>query len=160
MKFSDSWVIDSCSVMPDSLQPMDCSLSGSSFHGILQARLLEWVAISFSKWSSRKGKNNLRWQNSGHLGKERRNWLGKSQKEISRMTKCSISCFEWWLHRFIQLPKFTALSPTNYCIIHKLYHNNRKKNLRNTVYLLNMIPLQNLYLKGNLKILSFILQNF
>ena len=27
---------------------MDCSLSGSSLHGILQARVLEWVAISFS----------------------------------------------------------------------------------------------------------------
>ena len=28
--------------------PMDCSLPGSSLHGILQARVLEWVAISFS----------------------------------------------------------------------------------------------------------------
>ena len=28
---------------------MDCSLPGSSVHGILQARILEWVAISFSK---------------------------------------------------------------------------------------------------------------
>ena len=29
--------------------PMDCSLPGSSVHGILQARVLEWVAIPFSK---------------------------------------------------------------------------------------------------------------
>ena len=29
--------------------PMDCSLPGSSIHGILQARILEWVAISFSR---------------------------------------------------------------------------------------------------------------
>jgi len=28
--------------------PMDCSLPGSSDHGIFQARVLEWVAISFS----------------------------------------------------------------------------------------------------------------
>ena len=28
--------------------PMDCSLPGSSVHGIFQARILEWVAISFS----------------------------------------------------------------------------------------------------------------
>ena len=28
--------------------PMDCSPQGSSVHGILQARILEWVAISFS----------------------------------------------------------------------------------------------------------------
>ena len=32
--------------------PMDCSLPGSSIRGILQARVLEWVAISFSKGSS------------------------------------------------------------------------------------------------------------
>ena len=29
--------------------PMDCSLPGSSVHGILQARILEWAAISFSR---------------------------------------------------------------------------------------------------------------
>ena len=28
--------------------PMDCSLPGSSVHGIFQARILEWVAIAFS----------------------------------------------------------------------------------------------------------------
>ena len=32
--------------------PMDCSLPGSSFHGIFQATVLEWVAISFSRGSS------------------------------------------------------------------------------------------------------------
>ena len=32
--------------------PMDSSLPGSSVHGILQARKLEWVAISFSRGSS------------------------------------------------------------------------------------------------------------
>ena len=32
---------------------MDCSLQGSSVHGIFQARVLEWVAISFSRGSSR-----------------------------------------------------------------------------------------------------------
>ena len=31
----------------------DCSLPGSSFHGILQARILAWVAIPFSRGSSR-----------------------------------------------------------------------------------------------------------
>ena len=30
--------------------PIDCSLPGFSVHGIFQARILEWVAISFSKW--------------------------------------------------------------------------------------------------------------
>ena len=32
--------------------PTDCSRPGSSVHGILQARILEWVAISFSRGSS------------------------------------------------------------------------------------------------------------
>ena len=32
--------------------PMDCSLLDSSVHGILQARMLEWVATSFSRGSS------------------------------------------------------------------------------------------------------------
>ena len=32
--------------------PTDCSLPGSSVHGIFQARILEWVAISFSRGSS------------------------------------------------------------------------------------------------------------
>ena len=32
--------------------PMDCSLPGSSIHGIFQARVLEWVAISFFRKNS------------------------------------------------------------------------------------------------------------
>ena len=32
--------------------PMDCSPMGSSAHGISQARILEWVAVSFSRGSS------------------------------------------------------------------------------------------------------------
>ena len=40
------------SVMSDSLQPIDCNPPGYSVHGILQARILEWVAIPFSKGSS------------------------------------------------------------------------------------------------------------
>ena len=34
---------------------MDCSTLGSSLHRILQARILEWVAIPFSRGSSRPG---------------------------------------------------------------------------------------------------------
>ena len=40
------------SVLSDSCDLMGCSLPGSSVHGILQARILEWVAISFSRGSS------------------------------------------------------------------------------------------------------------
>ena len=38
---------------------MDCSLPGSSIHGILQARILEWVAIPFSKGSPTKIQTHL-----------------------------------------------------------------------------------------------------
>ena len=34
--------------MPDSSDPMDCSLPGFFVHGIFQARVLEWGAIAFS----------------------------------------------------------------------------------------------------------------
>ena len=39
----------SCSVMSNSLQPMDSSPPGLSVHGIFQARILQWIAILFSK---------------------------------------------------------------------------------------------------------------
>ena len=42
---SESEVSQSCPTLSD---PMDCSLPGSSIHGIFQARVLEWGAIAFS----------------------------------------------------------------------------------------------------------------
>ena len=48
-RISESEVALSCPTLCD---PVDCSLPGSSIHGILQARILEWVAISFSRGSS------------------------------------------------------------------------------------------------------------
>ena len=42
-------VAQSCPILCD---PMDCSPPGSSVHGILQARTLEWIAIPFSRRSS------------------------------------------------------------------------------------------------------------
>ena len=42
----------SCSVVSDSLDPMDHSLPGSSVHEISQARILEWVFVSFFRRSS------------------------------------------------------------------------------------------------------------
>ena len=46
---SESEVVQSCPTLSD---PMDCSLPGSSLHGIFQARVMEWGAIAFSRlWS-------------------------------------------------------------------------------------------------------------
>ena len=56
MYYRDEWagwievrVIQSCLILCD---PVDCSPPGSSVHGILQERILEWVVIPFSRGSS------------------------------------------------------------------------------------------------------------
>ena len=47
-KVKESEVARSCLTLSD---PMDCSPPGSSVHGIFQARVLEWVTISLSKYA-------------------------------------------------------------------------------------------------------------
>ena len=49
-RYSESEVTLSCRTL---CNPMDCSLPGSSVHGIFQARVLDWVATAFSSRSSR-----------------------------------------------------------------------------------------------------------
>ena len=44
---SESEVTQSCPTLCD---PMDCNLPGFSVHGILQARVLEWAAISLGRY--------------------------------------------------------------------------------------------------------------
>ena len=51
---SESEVTQLCLTLSD---PMACSLPDSSVHGIFQARVLEWVAISFSRFMLMFGKN-------------------------------------------------------------------------------------------------------
>ena len=45
----ESEVTQSCPTLWD---PIDCCLPGSSVHGIFQAKVLKWVAISFARGSS------------------------------------------------------------------------------------------------------------
>ena len=52
---SEREVTQSCPTLPD---PMDCSLPGSSIHGIFQARGLEWGAIAFSTVMACMGKKS------------------------------------------------------------------------------------------------------
>ena len=47
--FCAEYIMRNTGLDPTLCDPMDCSLPGSSLHGILQARILEWVAISFSR---------------------------------------------------------------------------------------------------------------
>ena len=66
---SESEVAQSCPTLSD---PTDCSLPGSSVHGIFQAKVLEWDAIAFSE---------IVWQ-----------FLKKLQIELLRQSVQSLSC--------------------------------------------------------------------
>ena len=71
--------------------PMDSSLPGSSVHGILQARILEWVATSFSRKSSGTQRLNpqlLYWQ----VDSLPLSHLGRSHKEYQFSSVQSLSC--------------------------------------------------------------------
>ena len=70
-------VARSCLTLCD---PMDCSLLGSSVHGILQARILEWVVIPFSKWSSWTSESLHYKQILYHLSQQRSTVVVKKKK--------------------------------------------------------------------------------
>ena len=65
------FVSDSLQLYLTLCHPMDCSPAGSSVHGILQARILQWVAVSFSRGSSWLGSPALQIDSllSEHQGK-------------------------------------------------------------------------------------------
>ena len=85
--------LQSCPTLCD---PMDSSPPGSSVHGILQARILEWVAISFSRGSSQPrdgtciscisciGKRILYYKH--HLGSQQLRMAGSKRKPNSVLT--------------------------------------------------------------------------
>ena len=52
LRIKQAWKEVNVLVMSHSFDPMDCSLADSSVHWILQARILEWVAIPFFRGSS------------------------------------------------------------------------------------------------------------
>ena len=77
---------------------MDCSLPGSSVRGILQARILEWVAISFSRGSPAlaRGSLPLNHQGNPHC------LLGKNQNRASLAFVCPpMKCDLRWRLRHV-----------------------------------------------------------
>ena len=82
---------------------MDYSLSGSSFHGILQARILEWVAVSSSRGSSLTQESNsrlLHWQTDSLLLSHQ-----GSLANIRQNTNSGAATV--WMHALIVLEKWT-----------------------------------------------------
>ena len=86
MKWSE--VTQSCSTLCD---PVDCSPPGSSIHGILQARILELVAISFSKGSSWP---RDRTQVSRIAGRRFNLWATRDQADL--MDTCNTRTERMW----------------------------------------------------------------
>ena len=66
---SESEVAQSCPTLSD---PMDCSPPGSFVHGIFQARVLEWVAIAFSR---KRGHRNVKYSGFKQTEMEKENIL-------------------------------------------------------------------------------------
>ena len=86
-----SEVTQSC---PTLCNPMDCSLPGSSLHGIFQTRILEWVAISFSRGSSQPRD----WTQVSHtVGKHFTIWATRKPPKGSPLL---YSC--WWEYNLVQ----------------------------------------------------------
>ena len=68
---------------PTPSDPMDCSLPGSSVHGILQAKVLEWGAIAFSV-------SSLDMLNKPGIGPEKvNNWVHQGSKFCQILQKWS-----------------------------------------------------------------------
>ena len=139
---SESEVAQSCPTLCD---PVDCSPSGSSVRGILQARILEWVAISFSRGSSWPRDQN---QVSHIAGRHFTLWATReahkvSFKFIQWITKYSRNLkmlsnivFEAHLHhRFIDVLKtlshisyqYVGSSPANRIRAREIEQKNRKE---------------------------------
>ena len=77
---SESEVTQLCLTPSD---PMDCSLPGSSIHGIFQARVLEWGAIAFSV-SALNSKGNVVRLSKDFLPSFLQCMKGKSESEVAQ----------------------------------------------------------------------------
>ena len=82
---SESEVAQSCPTLCD---PVDCTLPGSSIHGILQAVIPEWVAISFSRGSSRP--RNQTWVS--RIGGRRFNLWVKLEGNPKTIQRLNLRC--------------------------------------------------------------------
>ena len=84
------WVLSACMLSCLGLSlcdPMDCSPPGSSVHGILQARTLEWVAMPFSRGSSQT-------RGQTHVSQVCRHKTGLQRSLLKAVLNASWRCWE------------------------------------------------------------------
>ena len=98
--------------------PMDCSLPGSSVHGIFQARILEWVVISFSRGSSQPRDETRVSCNSciagrlfttEPLGKPHLSWYN-GKEFVCQCKRCRFDPWVWeipWRRKWQPTPAFS-----------------------------------------------------
>ena len=107
---SESEVAQSC---PTPSDPMDCSLPGSSIHGIFQARVLEWGAIAFSAFklsTDQKGPRTGSVQ-TYYKRKNRKNlWQIKNAHQKKYITKYTKN-FNWKWFWYYQWKNYIRQSP-------------------------------------------------
>ena len=120
LKWSE--VAQSCQTLCD---PMDCSPPGFSIHGILQARILDWVTISFSRGSSRPRDRT----HVSHVGSRCFTlWKGNPRKRVLYV------CM-WLIH-------FAVQEKQN--IVKQLY-SNKKKNLSSEFHMAYIVTFIRLF---------------
>ena len=108
-----SEVAQSCVTLCD---PVDCSLPSSPIHGILQARILEWVAISFSRGSSLPRDRTRVSYTGGRrfnfwASREAQDLIKYSYKMIDRLYKICIANFRETVVLFV----LSSFSINNLC---------------------------------------------
>ena len=82
---SESEVAQSC---PTLSNPMDCSLPGSSVHGIFQARVLEWGATAFSSAVPDLGINPEKMKNFKDMGTPKISAQQRTVVKSGKQAKC------------------------------------------------------------------------
>ena len=123
-------VAKSCPTLCD---PMDCSPPGSSVHEIFQARILEWVAISFSRGSSQPRD----WtQISCNAGRFFTNWAIREALveyySVIKKNERMPSAATWMDQEIITLSE-VSWKKTNITWYH-LYVESKKKNTNELIY--------------------------
>ena len=124
------WVSEVTQSCPTLCDPVDCSPPGSSVHGILQARILEWVAISFSREASQP---RDRTQISRIAGRRFNLWATRELKPLYLIPPWEplVSTIHWNFYLYIVLkigpdlihivsPKSSIMFRINNCTINVL----------------------------------------